>query len=366
MDKSNPNGYRPTSTEDLTDERELISPMRRRARANSVDSMAGVDLRSIDFGGRAMTASACPCTRAKYTLFTDIDELETADAETKIDGVIPSTCGGRLIFCSKKFLKLPVFFFNVVIFADSTLLYGFNASVVYPHLPTFTVVLIAGLSYSLLLLYWSWYMVLFTPSSVEANPPPHGMSTRHLRRCGKCVTIRPSRPHLGLKPYRAHHCRVCDRCVLKMDHHCIFLAQCIGHFNYKYFCLFVVYAILACTFYVAVSIPASSLLGPVSYLEWYSIQAILTAISVLATFVLLVMLVIFWSTHIKLILNCQTTIEYIKAQSLDHGEPVLTKLRRVFGDEFWTWFFPIGRPSESGYEWDDPALTSRADRRINI
>jgi len=365
MDKPNSSGYRQTNTDDSTDERELISPMRRRA--NSVDSMAGVDLRSIDFGGRVLTTSACPCARARYTLFTDIDEFETRETEAKTDGITPSTCGGKVIFCSKKFLKLPVLFFNVVIIFDSTLLFGFNARVVYPRLPTFAVVLITGLASSLLLLYWSWYKVLFTPSSVEANPPPQGMNTRHLRRCGKCVTIRPSRPHLGLKPYRAHHCRVCDRCVLKMDHHCIFLAQCIGHFNYKYFCLFVVYAILACSFYVSVSVPASSLLGPACYLDnWYDLQAILTAVSVLATFVLLVMLVIFWSTHIKLILNCQTTIEYIKAQSLDHGEPVMTKLKRVFGDKFWTWFFPIGRPSESGYEWDDPALTSRADQRINI
>jgi len=361
-DRSDMTGYKPTNANDLNDERELISPMRRRR--SSTDSMAGVDLRSIDFGGRVLTNNPCLCSRTRYTLFDDNEDSD--ERELKANEVTPSSCMGKAIFCAGRFFRLPVFFFNVVIVADSVLIFGFNASVVYKQLPLFSVLLLSGLTYSLLLLYWSWYMVLFRPSSVEANPPPQGMNTRHLRRCNKCVTIRPSRPHLGLKPYRAHHCRVCDRCVLKMDHHCIFLAQCIGLFNYKYFCLFVVYAILACCFYVAFSIPASAFLGSSSIMTWYHLQAILTAASVLATFVLLVMLVIFWSTHMKLILNCQTTIEYIKAQSLDHGEPVLTKFKRVFGDEFWTWFFPIGRPKDSGYDWDDPALTSKADQRIDI
>jgi len=353
-------GWKPRSTDDFNDEKELISPKRRRKA--SVDSMAGVDLRKLDFGGGRV--NSCPCSRASYAQFDDdrvIDEKLELTAS-----VTPSSFGGRAIFCLKKLHKPPVLFFNVIIIADATLLFGFNAAIVFRRLPALSVVLNAGIACTLLMLYWSWYMVLFTPSTVEANPPPRGMKTIHLRRCGKCATIRPSKPHLGLKPYRAHHCKFCDRCVLKMDHHCIFLGQCIGHVNYKYFCLFVVYAILACSFYVAISLPVSPILGPYAFVSYYDILAILTGASVLSTFVLLVTLVIFWRTHVKLILNCQTTIEYIKSQSLDHGEPALIKFKRVFGEEFWTWFFPIGRPKESGYEWDDPSLTSRAEQRVDI
>ncbi|CBI29012.3 unnamed protein product, partial [Vitis vinifera] len=36
------------------------------------------------------------------------------------------------------------------------------------------------------------------------------------------------------KPPRCHHCFVCGRCILKMDHHCVWVVKCIVLFYSSY------------------------------------------------------------------------------------------------------------------------------------
>ena len=52
------------------------------------------------------------------------------------------------------------------------------------------------------------------------------------RKCDTCNIMRPP---------GASHCKMCDNCVMGFDHHCVFISNCVGKRNRKYFVLFLVY-----------------------------------------------------------------------------------------------------------------------------
>ncbi|CAN0571332.1 unnamed protein product, partial [Ectocarpus sp. 12 AP-2014] len=50
----------------------------------------------------------------------------------------------------------------------------------------------------------------------------------------------------AFKPARAHHCSLCQRCIVKMDHHCPWVNNCVGIGNQKLFLLFCAYTCALC------------------------------------------------------------------------------------------------------------------------
>lgn len=59
------------------------------------------------------------------------------------------------------------------------------------------------------------------------------------RFCASCEAVSPP---------RSWHCQTCDACILKRDHHCIFTGCCIGHFNHRYFLMFIFYLFIGTSY----------------------------------------------------------------------------------------------------------------------
>lgn len=77
-----------------------------------------------------------------------------------------------------------------------------------------------------------------------ASQKPHRRHELQYKPCRYCVRCD------SFKPPRTHHCSDCRMCILKMDHHCPWINNCVGFHNHKYFYLFVFYAALGCVYII--------------------------------------------------------------------------------------------------------------------
>ncbi|KAI8638787.1 DHHC palmitoyltransferase-domain-containing protein, partial [Parasitella parasitica] len=116
------------------------------------------------------------------------------------------------------------------------------------------------------------------------------------------------------KPDRAHHCRVCDACVLRMDHHCPWVNGCVGAFNYRYYIQFLCYVSLFASFTFSTSLAA--------FVEFHGLSIfdnVALAIVIISGVVTL-LIGTFTMSHIWLVLLNRTTIENSQFQSWNNAK----------------------------------------------
>ncbi|XP_024534034.1 probable protein S-acyltransferase 15 isoform X2 [Selaginella moellendorffii] len=138
--------------------------------------------------------------------------------------------------------------------------------------------------------FFNYFYCIFT----DPGSPPADFLDSGTRWCKHC--------HKN-KPAFTHHCHICKRCILRMDHHCPWMHNCVGFYNYRFFFVFLFYLWIGCAYAVYMS---SQLLFADDYneQEW---QLLFTFVLSFGIFGALSCL---FGWHIFLVVTAQTTIDF--------------------------------------------------------
>lgn len=152
--------------------------------------------------------------------------------------------------------------------------------------------------------------------------------------CDKCDYL--------IRPERAHHCKSCNKCVMKMDHHCPWVGTCVGEKNLKYFFLFIFYGSLITLYIVLALMPKFiTAITENKPKELFTIDDA-TVLLLACTGIALVLALLFMTgQYIYFISRNITIIEssYEGINPYDLG--AYNNWKMVFGVFNWKWFFPL-------------------------
>jgi len=185
--------------------------------------------------------------------------------------------------------------------------------------------------------------------------------------CYKCDSYRPP---------RAHHCRVCRRCVRKMDHHCPWVNNCVGEYNQKYFLQFLFY-VTVLSLYSIVLVLCSWLnhdhgrMGGTNdvfgkYDRFYHLKLVHSICLGIESTLFGLFAVAVTCDQLQAIFNDETVIETFQRRGQRRrrtGKSRLSLLREVCGPSHWSlWVLPCSvLPLQR-----DLVRFAKADRPLNV
>ncbi|XP_018565726.1 palmitoyltransferase ZDHHC15 isoform X2 [Anoplophora glabripennis] len=286
---------------------------------------------------------------------------------------------GPCYWCFKTVKWIPVLFI-VTIVAWSYYAYVIQLCILTVESPTKQVIYLIFYHLFFFMFCWSYWQTIFTdigrvPSKYKIPEADYEAYVNHsdsyetqntiletfashlpitnitisggVRFCEKCKII---------KPDRAHHCSVCGVCVLKMDHHCPWINNCVSFTNYKFFVLFLGYALAYCVYVSLTSLPyfISFWRGDLQGMGRFHILflffvAIMFGVSLMSLF----------GYHCYLVCENRTTLEAFRPPSFrgvgtdKYGFHIgrYKNFKQVFGDDPKTWFLPFSTSLGDGIEY---------------
>lgn len=85
-------------------------------------------------------------------------------------------------------------------------------------------------------------------SNIDKSQPGKELKSLNAADWGDCEFCK------GKKFIRSSHCRQCNKCILMRDHHCPWIANCVGFQNIQYFVNFLMWLLIGGVFYIYIFI----------------------------------------------------------------------------------------------------------------
>lgn len=161
------------------------------------------------------------------------------------------------------------------------------------------------------------------------------------------------------KPPGAHHCRICRKCILDMDHHCPFIGNCVGRLNLRSFILFLAWTLIGTVYgIIMTSTLLLTTMGVMSLpkkIKGFSIVGLLF-VSIDAVpwwyfatmYVFMVCIGAFFGVGVLLqaqigqIVKGQSYINILKGETGDNKLSAHSRLKRLCGGRsMWLWLLPF-------------------------
>ncbi|SOV78012.1 palmitoyltransferase, putative [Plasmodium sp. gorilla clade G3] len=153
--------------------------------------------------------------------------------------------------------------------------------------------------------------------------------------CDKCDFL--------VRPERAHHCRTCNKCILKMDHHCPWIGTCVGEKNLKFFFLFLIYGFFTTSYISITVIPIfiNALCTKEIHENSDRINHITLLITICTALTLTLALLFMNCQYIYFISKNITAIESSYSDMNPYDLGIYNNWKAVFDEFTWKWFFPL-------------------------